>query len=249
MATPPKKPPAEAPTNPLNRLGRTDAARYLGVSLASIKRFEKEGLLSPTKDDKGVHWFDMGELDAYRADKAGLPSPEVEKIVATIDGAVSQASKSGQHVERVLNIVLEPAESLLAMYQEECAALRTREASLQAELLTMLTQLREILKEQRQEDIKERELERSAKRKDMAIGMVKDAIPLVVSQLTGNKAAGQMMAVVRSFTPEQLAILGGSGLLTAEQLKALSLLLTAEQRASLSTPLDTSGEESPTEED
>jgi DNA-binding transcriptional MerR regulator len=244
MATAPKKPPTETPINPLNQLGRTDAARFLGVSLATIKRFEKEGILTPTKDDKGVHRYDIGELEAYRAEKNGMPSPEVEKMVATIDSAASQANKASQHVERVLNIVLDPSESLLEMYKEECAALREQCAKLTTENLTMLAELRVILKEQRQEDIDERELERTAKRKDMAIGMVRDAIPLIVSQLTGNKAAGGVVKMVRSFTPEQLSILGASGLLTPDQLKDLTILLTEEQRSALSKQPDTSEEES-----
>lgn len=242
MATPSKNPQKSPPESPIQRYYRTDAARYMGLTLSSIKRLEKEGILTPNKDDKGQHWFELSDLEAYRAERAGMPSPEVEKIVATIDSAASQADKSARHVERTLNIVLDPSESLLAMYQAECAALRGRCNELQGEVLVMLTQLREILKDQRQEDMQERDLERGARRKDMALAMVKDALPLIVSQI-GGKETGKLLSLVRSFTPQQLSILSASGLLTSEQVAALSTLLTTEQRSALSVQPDTSEEE------
>lgn len=251
MATPRKNPPKtpEKPSDgpepvPAKRMGRTDAARFLGVSLSTIKRLEKEGEIEPDYIDADKQrWYEVSTLEAFRAERAGMPSPEVEKVVATIDAAASQADKSAKHVERTLSLIFEPSETLLMLLKELVAELRADNKDLRAENLALLTQLRDILKDQRQEDLEEKIAERKAQQRDMAIGMVRDAIPLVVAQLTGSKAAGQIMSLVRSMSPEQLSILLKSGLLTAEQVQALTLVLTSDQKTALASQPDTSGEE------
>lgn len=250
MATPrknppktPQKPSDEPEPAPLKMMGRTDAARFLGVSLSTIKRLEKEGELVADKiDDEKQRWFEVSTLEAYRAERAGMPSPEVEKVVATIDAAASQADKSAKHVERTLALIFEPSETLLMLLKEICSELRKENAELRAENLQLLTQLRDILKDQRQEDIQEKMNERKAQQRDMALGMVRDAIPLVVAQLTGSKAAGNVMTMVRTLAPEQLGILKQSKLLTDEQWAALESLLTSDQRSALASQAGTSEE-------
>lgn len=253
MATPrktqsktPEKPSDGPDPVPSKTYGRTDAARFLGISLSSIKRLEKEGELVPDgKDARGHHWYEANTLEAYRASKAGLPPPEVEKVIATIDAANSSADKSAKHVERALGLVFEPSETLLLLLKELLAECRAENKDLRAENLGLLTQLRDILKDQRQEDLDARIAERKAQQRDMAIAMVRDAIPLVVAQLTGSKAAGQIMTLVRSMTPEQIAILLKSGLLTEKQAESLRLVLTSDQKIALSKLADTSEEEKP----
>lgn len=257
MATPrknppktPQKPSDEPEPTPVRRMGRTDAARFLGLSLSSIKRLEKEGELVPDDIDADKQrWYEVSTLEAYRAERAGLPNPEAEKIVATIDAAASQADKSAKHVERTLALIFEPSETLLMLLKELLAESRASEKELRAENLALLTQIRDILKDQRKEDIEEKIAERKAQQRDMALAMVRDAIPLVIAQLTGSKAAGQIMSLVRSMTPEQLSILLRSGLLTPEQVQSLTLVLTSDQKSALASQADTSSEEKAEESD
>lgn len=255
MATPRKNPPKtpQKPSDgpdpaPASRMGRTDAARFLGISLSSIKRLEREGELTPDHiDDQKVRWYEVNTLEAYRAERAGLPSPEVEKVIATIDTAASQADKSAKHVERTLGLVFEPSETLLMLLKELLAECRAENKDLRAENLALLTQLRDILKDQRQEDLEARIAERKAQQRDMAIAMVKDAIPLVMAQLGG--AGGKVAGLIHSLTPEQLALLIQSGLLTAEQSLALKAVLTKDQLAGLASQPDTSEEGKAAESD
>lgn len=247
MATPPKKPPKSPSESPLTQLGRTDAARFLGVSLASVKRFEKEGVLTPAKDDKGVNWFDMAQLEALRAERAGQPAPESETMIATIDSASVLAKESGKHTERILNLVLDPSESLLELYKETCKDLRAELVQVRGEYFELLKNMGDILKSQRQEDLEHYRIQIADKRKEQALGLVKQAVPLLIAQAGGNKQLGQLLGVFQSLQPEQLRILLGSGLLTQEQIQALTLVLTEDQQRALAEQPNTSEQETPEE--
>lgn len=247
MVTPRKTPAKEPSESPLSRLGRTDTARYLKVSLATIKRFEKEGILKPTKDEHGHNWFDMPQLETLRAEREGLPAPETEVMVSTIDGAVMQAKDSGKHTERILGLVLDPGESLLKLYKETCKDLAEECKKWRDAHFELLTKMSEMLKSQRQEDIEQRRIELSDARKGQAIGLVKQAIPMLIAQAGGNKQLGQLLTFVQSLEPEQLRILLDSGLLTQAQVQALSLVLTEAQQSALAKPPNTSEQETPEE--
>ncbi len=247
MVTRPKNPVPNSLDEPLTKLRRTDTARYLGVSVASVKRFEKEGMLEGAKDDKGVHWFDMGQIEALKAERAGLPPPDAAAMVATIDSATAQAKDSNKSLERVLNIVLDPSESLLQLYKETCKDLREELTKTRAELFELLGKMAEILKAQRQEDIEQYKAELSDKRKEQALGLVKQAVPMLIAQAGGNKQLGQLLSFVQSMHPDQLRILLDSGLLTPEQRRALDLVLSESQRAGLAEPPSTDEPETPAE--
>lgn len=247
MATRPKNPVPNSLDEPITKLRRSDAARYLGVSLASVKRFEKEGLLHGEKDGKGVHWFDMGQIEALKAERAGQPAPESEALVATIDGAGTLAKEAGKHTERILNLVLDPAESLLELYRETCKDLRAELEKVRGEYFELLKSMGEILKAQRQEDLEQYRMQLSDKRKEQALGLVRQAVPLLIAQAGGNKQLGQLLTFVQGLHPDQLRILVGSGLLTESQLQALSLVLTEDQKRGLAEQQNTSAQETPEE--
>ena len=51
------------------RLSRADVAQRLGVSVASVRRYEGS-LLHPTVDKSGAHWFSIKEVTALAAARA-----------------------------------------------------------------------------------------------------------------------------------------------------------------------------------
>jgi len=252
MARPQKKPPEkpieDTEENPSKWPTRGGAARLLGYSLSSIKRLEREGKLTPIKDNDGVHRFDPGMIEGLRLELGGKPPPETEAVIASIDGATTHARDSGRHLERVLGLVLNPSESLLDLYKQVCSDLREECIKLRAENFAYLTSMADMLKTQRQEDIEERKIALSDARKEQAIGLLKSAIPMIIAQAGGNKQVGQLLSFVHSLHPEQLNVLLTSGMLTADQAEVLSGVLTEAQKQALASPADTSDEETPGED-
>lgn len=246
MARTPKKTPDEPVKNteatPDKWPTRGQAAQQLGLSLATIKRLEKEGELEATKGADGIHRFDPAILEAFRVERGGKPAPETETMIATIDNASSQAKEAGKHTERLIGLVVDPAESLLSMYKEECAALRAYVKELSAENLTMNRELRDILKEAHERELATKVASAKIERANAALGMVKEAWPLLMAQLSG-KGGSELLKVVHSLHPDQVKLLFASGLLTAEQQSAFLRLLSQVQKEALSKPSDTSEEE------
>lgn len=240
MATPPKSPLRKPPETQLSGLYRTDAARYLGVSLSTIKRFEKEQVLIPTKNAQGENFFDMPQLEALKAERSGQVGPETEAMIATIDSAANQSASSQKHTERMLNIAMGPAETGLDFLKGLLADVRAECDKLRSENFALLTKMAELIKADRQEALEAKRIDTSDNRKQQAIGLLKQAIPLIIAQTGGDKRLGSLLGMIQSLHPEQLRILTGSGLLTAEQLGMLNQVLSEDQKSSLASPSDTS---------
>lgn len=247
MATPRKNQSKKPPESPPDRMQRTAASRFLGVSLATVKRWEGEGKLVPTVDEQGQHWFELAHLEKVKAENQGMTVHEPEVLVSTVDAATGQAKDAGRHTEKILGLVLNPSYDLLQLYKDTCADLRAELTKVREENFSMLTKMSEILKAQRQEDIEAERLKLSDMRKQQAFGLIKSAVPLLLAQASGNKQLGQLLNFVQGLEPEQLRILIDSGLLTAQQIEALKLALTESQLDGLAKPENTSGPETPPE--
>lgn len=241
MATPPKNPVRKPLDSQLAGLHRTDAARYLGVSLSTIKRFEKEGVLVPSKDKDGTNWFDMPQLETLKAERNGQAGPETEAMVATLDTAASTSASSQKHVEKLLGLVLDPSHDALEFLRSLLADVRAECDKLRTENFALLTKMADLIKADRQEAIEEMRLKQSDARKGQALGLLKQAVPMIVAQAGGNKQLGQLLGFIQSLHPEQLRILMGSGLLTEDQLGTLTQVLSEVQKTGLAAPSDTSG--------
>lgn len=244
---PPEKPIDNTEPDPRKWPTRGETARLLGYSLSSIKRLEKEQKLIPIKDDDGVHRFDPGMIEGLRLELGGKPPPETEAVIASIDGATTHARDAGRHLERILGLVINPGESLLALYQATCKDLADEVVRWRNQHFELLTKLADMMKNQRQEDLEEKRLTLSDSRKDQALGLLKSAIPMIIAQAGGNKQLGHLLGFVHSLHPEQLRILLESGMLTQEQVSVLSQVLTADQKQALASQADTSDTETPAE--
>lgn len=250
MATPkktPRKSPPETPADPTAKLGRTEAGLFLGLSLSSVKRLEREGLLVAEKDAEGRHWFTVAQLQAFKAERGQDTGPETEAMLSTIDAAASHSKDSHKHVEKLLDLVLQPSHELLDLYKATCRDLADEVKRWRDQHFELLTKMSELLRNQRQEDLEQRRIELSDRRKEQALSLVKSAVPMLIAQAGGNKQLGLVLNLLQSLHPEQLRILSQSGLLTQEQWAALSAVLTSDQRDALAKPENTSSEETQAE--
>jgi hypothetical protein len=55
-------------------LTRSDVARRLGVTVTSVRWYERTGKLNPKKDPRGVRRFDEAEVEAFARER-GIPMP------------------------------------------------------------------------------------------------------------------------------------------------------------------------------
>jgi len=58
------------------KLTTSEAAEYLGISLSTIYRMEKKGILKPAKTPGGQRRFDIDELDAYLSESSEISAPQ-----------------------------------------------------------------------------------------------------------------------------------------------------------------------------
>jgi hypothetical protein len=47
------------------RLSRPDAARYLGLSIGTLRNYDREGKLVAERDERGQWWYPLAALDAF----------------------------------------------------------------------------------------------------------------------------------------------------------------------------------------
>jgi hypothetical protein len=47
------------------RLSRPDAARYLGLSIGTLRNYHQQGKLSPEVDERGQWWYPLATLDEF----------------------------------------------------------------------------------------------------------------------------------------------------------------------------------------
>ncbi len=118
------------------RLSRADAAARLGVSVATVRRYEGS-LLHPTVDSTGTHWFSAKEVTALAASRANQaldrgqirntkPAPEARtrgEIAALVFERFEQRQS---HAEIVIGLRVEP-EVVVELFDQYCFGLTERQ--------------------------------------------------------------------------------------------------------------------------
>ncbi len=54
-------------TDETTRLSRPDAARYLGLSIGTLRNYDAQGKLVAERDERGQWWYPLAALDAFVA--------------------------------------------------------------------------------------------------------------------------------------------------------------------------------------
>jgi hypothetical protein len=52
-------------TDATTRLSRPDAARYLGLSIGTLRNYDRDGKLVPERDQHGQCWYPLPVLDEF----------------------------------------------------------------------------------------------------------------------------------------------------------------------------------------
>jgi len=61
-----------------------EAVAYLGISLSTLNRIEKEGRLIPFRTPGGHRRYDQGMLDEYLESTRLLPAEKVDVIIRSV---------------------------------------------------------------------------------------------------------------------------------------------------------------------
>jgi hypothetical protein len=118
------------------RLSRAETATRLGVSVATVRRYEGT-LLHPAIDDSGAHWFSPKEVTALAASRANqaldrgtirsaTPVPEARtrgEIAALVFERFEQRQS---HAEIVIGLRIEP-EVVAELFEQWCYGLTERQ--------------------------------------------------------------------------------------------------------------------------
>lgn len=54
-------------TDATTRLSRPDAARYLGLSIGTLRNYDRDGKLVAERDERGQWWYPLTALDDFAA--------------------------------------------------------------------------------------------------------------------------------------------------------------------------------------
>ena len=65
------------------KLTTSEAAEYLGISLSTIYRMEKNGILNPAKTPGGQRRYDIEELNAYLSESSEINAPQNPSLYKT----------------------------------------------------------------------------------------------------------------------------------------------------------------------
>ena len=52
-------------TDATTRLSRPDAARYLGLSIGTLRNYDAQGKLVAERDERGQWWYPLATLDEF----------------------------------------------------------------------------------------------------------------------------------------------------------------------------------------
>jgi MerR HTH family regulatory protein len=68
------------------RLSRPDAARYLGLSIGTLRNYDREGKFKAERDERGQWWYSLAALDRFVSVNQLLCS-RGERPLLTSDGS------------------------------------------------------------------------------------------------------------------------------------------------------------------
>lgn len=132
------------------RLSRSEAAERLGVSVATVRRYEGT-LLHPTVDGSGAHWFSPKEVTALAASRANQaidrgairnakPAPEARTRGELAALVFERFEQRQSHAEIVIGLRVEP-ELVAELFDQYCLGLTERQLRKREPNVPLLTDI------------------------------------------------------------------------------------------------------------
>lgn len=223
---------------------RGEAAKFLGVSLSSIKRYEDQGLLNPVLDEQEVNRFRPSELHRLKEERTnGTVMATAEAANAVSEGAAKAIEATGgvvksgeRHVEKILGMIFEPHQVMLAMFAEENVRLRSRVTELETQQVEYWELLRKYAMEDRERTIAEKKEEAASRRKDQMVGMLQQFAPVLMQQIMSSPGG----ELANEIPTDKLCMLLSPhvDILSPEQKQKLLSLLSPEKRTEVLRALE-----------
>lgn len=213
---------------------RKQAAALLNVSLMTVRRLEKEGVLKAyvlpgTRGGKVV--YDPGEVNAARGVTTEVAEADEMNAQSLVQNAVLLSRQSGAHAERLLQLVEAPANALLEMALAENTALRARIHELEDDRINLFKVMEEARSKQHEREMDQMRLVMTNQRKDAILQLVVDNAPKLTQQMLVSGQGPQMLTSISDLAKS----------LSADQIGQLMGILDEKQAQTLATVLDTVG--------
>lgn len=193
---------------------RSQAAKLLGVSPRTVHRMALRGELEVREDPEGTKRYSPEDIEVLAEESAAADGPSEDPGKISVQALRSSVS----HVERLVNVIVNPRECILRLAQEEITALRARVVSLEQERTGWLSKYDELQSAAFEREMLRQDFERRQARLDRGLQEVASHAPKLIGQFVVNRRIGELL---RGFSSEQMAVLEGSGFLAAEQLRLM----------------------------
>ncbi len=192
---------------------RSQAAKLLGVSPRTVHRMAVRGELEVREDPEGTKRYSPDDIEVLAEESTAEQQTEDP---GKLSAQALRASVS--HVERLVNVIVNPRECILRLAQEEITALRGRVASLEQERTAWLSKYDELQTAAFEREMLRQDFERRQARLDRGLQEVATHAPKLIGQFVLNRRVGELL---RGLSPEQMTVLEESGFLAAEQVRLM----------------------------
>ncbi len=237
---------------PRARITRAEVAKILGISKATVRRYEKRGILKPSEISPiGVNYFNLSEVEAL-ADLGIADDSEEEKAGAQAAEVMTKLVQSGlQHAEKSAALYFAPTERVIAHYMEIVTSQAARIRELEATHLELFKAREEALDGQVERHVVMNEHLLKQQNKQMVIQKGLQSLPLLVTAVAEKMGMSKSTAKIVRFlqvldqTKLQALLSPEIGILSDDERAALQDLVNelGDQVPSPAAPAIAAGED------
>lgn len=222
--------PGQGPQRP--KITRAEVAKILGISKATVRRYEKRGVLKPCEVSPiGVNYFNLTDVEAL-SDLGIADDSEEEKAGAQAAEVMTKLVQSGlAHAEKSAALYFGPTERVIAHYKELVDSMSARIKELEATHLELFKAREDALDGQveRSIHVNEQMLKQQSRQQVIQKGL--QTLPLIVTAIAEKIGMSKMTAKLTRFLQvldkDKLEVLlrPETGLLSDEERAALQDLV------------------------
>jgi hypothetical protein len=191
------------------------ACKQFQTTQRQLIRWHQDGRLTREKGADGTYRYNPDEIADCLENTEGTDSSSVKGTEVLLGGGVDLLKQAHLHIEKMFAPASSASMALLTLLQNENARLAAQNEKLVEAHTSLVMAREEALNESGAREVAMREADASAKRKDVAVQLLKQALQSRI----GGGGSEKLMTFLASLAPEQQARL--SEVLTPEQLSML----------------------------